>query len=358
MVGSGVAGLVSALLALREGRVLLIARAGFARNVPARVDSVPAAAIAALIELGVDPRAFSDLRRHDSRLVSWSTDVPVALKSPDAVRVERGALEATLFARVLKNPRLTLVPAPRSRAGLNLLIAPHARRGAIVLDATGRASVLAAQRVTLPSPWYAWTRLWPAAANHPYDAAFRIAATPDGYCYRLGMRGCLTVGIVTFARGPSGRQAELLEGCRREFPWLFEGVPGGELGSTDRVHPAAVQWATHVGVLAVGDACLARDALSSQGLACSISQAHYAVAVESRAAATLYEARAREQRRNHLHSLGGMLSESRHAGVAPWLRYCAFVARELEAVSATPNPVIMLRSRRLSAAVPASPIGG
>lgn len=338
--------------------MLLVARAGFARNVPARVDSVPAAAIAALIELGVDPRAFSDLRRHDSRLVSWSNDAPAALKSPDAVHVERGALEATLFARVLRNPRLTLMPAPRSRAGLRLLVAPHASRGAIVLDATGRASVLAAQRVTMPSPWYAWTRLWPAAANRPYDEAFRIAATPAGYCYRLGTRGRLTVGVVTFARGPRGQQAELFDGCRREFPWLFEGVPGGELASTERVHPAAVQWATHTGVLAVGDACLARDALSSQGLACSISQSHYAVAVESRADAALYEARAREQRRNHLRSLDGMLSESRYAGVAPWLRYRAFVARELEAVSAIPNPVVVLRSRQLKSAVPASPLVG
>ena len=338
--------------------MLLVARAGFARNVPARVDSVPAAAIAALIELGVDPRAFSDLRRHGSRLVSWSTDAPVVLQSPGTVHVERGALEAALFARVLKHPGLTLMPAPRSRAGLRALIAPHARRGAIVLDATGRASVLAARRVTMPSPWYAWTRLWPAAADRPDDEAFRIAATPDGYCYRLGTRGCLSVGIVTFARGPGGQRAKLFGAYRRELRWLFDGVPGDELASTERVHPAAVQWATHAGALAVGDACLARDALSSQGLACSISQAHYAVAVESREDAALYEARAREQRRNHLRSLGGMLSESRHAEVAPWLRYRAFVARELEAVSSIPNPVVVLRSRQLKSAVPVAPLGG
>lgn len=227
-----------------------------------------------------------------------------------------------------------------------------------MLDATGRASVLAAQRVQVPSPWYAWTRLWPAAAGRLFDEAFSIAATPDGYCYRLGTRGRLTIGIVTFARGPSGQQAELFGSYRREFPWLFDGVPNCESASPDRVYPAAVQWATHTGALAVGDACLARDPLSSQGLAGSMSQAHYAVAVESSADAALYEARAREQRCNHLRSLSRMLSESRHAGVAPWLRYCAFVARELEAVSAIPNPVVALRSRQLTAAVPASPLGG
>jgi len=115
-----------------------------------------------------------------------------------------------------------------------------------------------------------------------------------------------------------------------------------------------VQWATHTGALAVGDACLARDALSSQGLAGAISQAHYAVAVESPGDAVLYETRAREQRRQHLQSLDGRLSQSRHSGAGAWHRYRAFIARELEALNELADPAVVLRGRQLSA-VAASP---
>lgn len=336
--------------------MLLVARAGFARTVPVRVDSVPVATIAALIELGIDPRAFCDLRRHDSRLVDWSGDGPVALKSPETVHVERGALEATLFARVLRHPRLTLAPAPVGRAELRSMIDVHAQNGAVVIDATGRAAVLAAQRVTTPSPWYAWTTLWPVGPGGPLDESLRIAAVSDGYCYRLGTRHRLSIGLVRFSRGRPSPGSDRLEAYRREVPWFFEGIPGPEACSATRVHCASVQWASHVGTVAVGDASLSRDALSSQGLASAISQAHYAVAVDSRADVELYQARSREQRRGHLRSLDGMLSESRHAGVAPWLRYRQFVARELEVLSTIQDPVVVLRSRQLSA-VPTLPIG-
>lgn len=357
MVGSGVAGLVSALLALREGRVLLIARAGFARNIPARVDSVPVVTIAALIELGVDPRTFSDLRVHDSRLVSWSGGAPATIASPGTVHVERGALEAALFARVLRHPRLTLAPAPRSRAVLRSMVDPHVRRGGVVLDATGRASVLAAQRVTAPSPWYARTSLWRAQQSHSFEPGFRIATLADGYCYRLGTRDCLTLGIVTSERGQHSRHADRSDACRVALPWLYDGVPPWEAPSTDRAHVASVQWATHAGAIAVGDAGLARDALSSQGLACTISEARYAVAVESRGDAALYEARAQEQRGSHLRSLHSMLSESHHVTETRWQSYRTFIARAIEAPPGNGDPVVALRGRRLVTVADAMPLG-
>jgi hypothetical protein len=322
------------------------------------VDSVPVAAIAALIELGVDPRAFSDLRRHDTRRAAWSSDLPGTLNSPDTVHIERGGLEAALFARVLRHPRLTLLPAPRRRADLRSLIERHARSGATLLDATGRASLLATRRTSAPSQWHGWTQLWHANAGRSFDDDFRIAAVPDGYCYRLGTRHCLTLGVVSFAGGPSCRRTDRLQAHRRELPWLFEDLPAAEAAPADRVYPAGVQWSTHEDMLAIGDACFARDALSSQGLAGLISQAHYAVAVESPEDGALYAARAREQRLCHLRSLLGMLSESRYAAGAPWQRYREFVAGGLDSPADGEAPVVVLRGGRLGVAAGGSPLNG
>jgi hypothetical protein len=353
-----VAGLVTALLALRHGRVALIARAGFARHVPKRVDSVPVAAIAALIELGIDPRAFSDLRRRDTRLAAWSSELPGTLNSPGTVHVERGGLEAALFALVLRHPRLTLLPAPRRRADLRSLIERHARSGATLLDATGRTSLLATRRTPAPSQWHGWTQLWQANAGRPFDDGFRIAAVADGYCYRLGTRHRLTLGVVSFAGGPSEWRSERLRAHRRELPWLFEGLPDTDVVPTDRVYPAGVQWSSHENVLAVGDACFARDALSSQGLAALISQAHYAVAVESPEDGALYAARAREQRLCHLRSLLGLLSDSRYATEAHWQRYREFVARGLGSPADAEAPVVVLRRGRLGVAAGGPALSG
>jgi hypothetical protein len=322
------------------------------------VDSVPVAAVAALIELGVDPRAFSDLRRHDTRQAAWSSDLPSTLDSPDTVHIERGGLEAALFALVLRHPRLTLLPAPRRRADLNSLIERHARSGATLFDATGRTSVLAIRRTPAPSQWHGWTQLWHANAGRPFDDGFRIAALPDGYCYRLGTRHRLTLGVVSFAGGPSDRRIDRLQAHRRELPWLFEGLPAAGVAPTDRVYPAGVQWSTHEDVLAVGDACFARDALSSQGLAGLISQAHYAVAVESPEDGALYAARAREQRLCHLRSLLGMLSDSRYAAEAPWQRYGEFVAGGLNSTAGGEAPIVVLRCGRLGVAAGGAPLNG
>jgi hypothetical protein len=259
---------------------------------------------------------------------------------------------------VLQHPRLTLLPAPRRRADLRSLIERHARNGANLVDATGRSSVLAARRSPAPSQWLGWTQLWHANAGWSFDDGFRIAAVADGYCYRLGTRHRLTLGVVSFAGGPSEWRTERLRAHRRELPWLFEGLPDTDVAPTDRVYPAGVQWSGHEGVLAVGDACFARDALSSQGLAGLISQAHYAVAVESPEDGALYAARAREQRLCHLRSLLGKLSDSRYAAGAPWQRYREFVAGGLDSPADAEAPVVVLRRGRLGVAAGGAPLNG
>ena len=137
-----------------------------------------------------------------------------------------------------------------------------------------------------------------------------------------------------------------------------ETVDDAEAALADRVYPAGAQWSTHEDVLAVGDACFARDALSSQGLAGLISQAHYAVAVESPEDGALYAARAREQRLCHLRSLLGMLSDSRYAADAPWQRYREFVAGGLDSPADGEAPIVVLRYGRLGVTAGGPPLNG
>ena len=133
------------------------------------------------------------------------------------------------------------------------------------------------------------------------------------------------------------------EQVRREHAFLFEGVSRLDVRSTRRVYPAALQWSRHQGVMAVGDAALARDALSSQGLSCAISEARYAAAVSTRHDAGLFQHRLHEQRLSHLRSLSRALRECRCARETGWAQYTVHVLLALAAVASDERPSVGLR---------------
>jgi len=89
---------------------------------------------------------------------------------------------------------------------------------------------------------------------------------------------------------------------------------------------ASVQWSAGAEDVQIGDAALARDALSSQGIAAGASEALFASAIRTKADAALFSARQAEQRASHLAWLIRALSQSRFADAPVWKEYQSFLS--------------------------------
>ena len=109
---------------------------------------------------------------------------------------------------------------------------------------------------------------------------------------------------------------------------MLEGVPRLGEARTGRAFPVSVQWATGSRCPAIGDALLARDILSSQGLAAGLSSALYALACRSARDRAEVALRARAERFQHLKALKGLIDSCRYRDSAPWAHYRQFVAEE------------------------------
>ena len=108
--------------------------------------------------------------------------------------------------------------------------------------------------------------------------------------------------------------------------WLLEGFPPLETASTGRAYAASVQWSENSPCAAIGDAALARDILSSQGLATGFSDALYGVASQTEGEAKLCEDRRISERAAHLRLLARLFASCRYRDRADWIQYFDFVA--------------------------------
>jgi 2-polyprenyl-6-methoxyphenol hydroxylase-like FAD-dependent oxidoreductase len=115
--------------------------------------------------------------------------------------------------------------------------------------------------------------------------------------------------------------------------WLLEGLPPLESLQSGRAFPVSVQWAEESPAIAVGDAALARDVLSSQGMAAGLSSARYAVAVESENDRALLLQHQSAERARHLQSLSQLVAACRYGNSVEWQQYGEFIGNHLEAVS-------------------------
>ena len=110
----------------------------------------------------------------------------------------------------------------------------------------------------------------------------------------------------------------MLEG----LPSLCEMMPG-------KNSSASVQWTSGEVGLRVGEAALAKDTLSSQGLASGISEALYAAAMRNEEEQTLFSLRQIEQRQSHLNSLAHLIARCRFRQEEAWQQYAGFIAAQL-----------------------------
>lgn len=184
----------------------------------------------------------------------------------------------------------------------------------------------ATAKVHPPKPWAART-FFTAIHSSTVDPGLRIAALPCGFAYRLSAADHVVLGVV-------GRRTLITE-----EPWklerdlyalgvgrMLEGLP--PLGEMMRgeILPASVQWTSGNAGLRVGDAALAKDTLSSQGLAAGISEALHAAAIHNEGEQALFSLRQIEQRQSHLNALAHLVARCRFRQEEAWQQYEEFIA--------------------------------
>jgi hypothetical protein len=305
---------MAALAAARAGPVILHAP----RDNPGlpRVDSVPAPLLALLLEFGVHPAEIGVAELQDTRTVSWESPGPAVLTARATAHVMRPELDLALRRMVERSPAVTIV----DRLDLNV-----PRTAACVIDATGRSAVSAVRRVRPAEMFAAWTRTVAGRVSRA-ARAFQLAAMPGGYVYRLGTPTLLTFGLVTPKR--FHRLAIARELRQAALAWILADLPPFEKMAAGRSGMASVQWSEGPDhPIRIGDAALARDSLSSQGLANGLSDAlQVAKGEPSR------WWRRKKERQAHLTSLAGEIERCWCRTSSHWTAYHAFLRGHLAAM--------------------------
>jgi hypothetical protein len=326
ILGSGPVGLIAALASARQGPTTLSVHRWPPHTLRPRIEVIPAPLLALLLEFGVNPAELGVDELHDARLIAWESAVPSLQRGPACAHIERGALERTLQEAVARDSRIR-VSTPIGRA-------PWAAVDR-VFDATGRLAVTAAKRV---DPARCWRTLIFAGETSRSRAlsAFRIAALPDGYAYRLGSGRQVVLGIA----GPTTRRsAEHVEAHLRAngAAWLLAGLPPLAALRPGRGGISNAAWTEEWGrAICLGDAALARDALASQGLAVGISDA-LQLATGNGPFADAWAQRTKQARIDHARTLLDILARGRFRQESAWIEYARFLADAAGRIEALPE---------------------
>jgi flavin-dependent dehydrogenase len=343
VLGAGAVGLVAALCSARQAPTVLILRSSAETSDIPRIETVAAPMLSVLIDCGVHPKRVGVDRLYETQHAAWECAEPEIRGGRAMAHIDKGKLTSELFKLASRNLRIIIDPRAPS-LGRTGWFGPEwsARR---LIDATGRAAATAARRVTAPKPWVA-RPFWSAAPAPATMREFRIAALPDGYVYRLGSNEIDSLWIA--GRGGTLSAApQAIESAIRNAgaAWLLEGLPSLESLHAGRAFPVSVQWAEGSAGIAVGDAALARDVLSSQGIACGLSSARYGVASESENdRALLLRQHQLAERTRHLQSLSQLIGACRYADSPAWRQYRDFIGKHLQD---TPHDTIWLSDGRL-----------
>jgi flavin-dependent dehydrogenase len=327
VLGAGPVGLIAALQFARSGRSVVMASNRLpAPDGPRRVDAVPASFLALLVEFGINPIGIGADRLHCARASAWASAEPEVAEGASTAHVERPALDIALLAAARQagcSIRSRFRCDARAFGGRDWIAKTF-------VDATGRAAVTAVRHIRAPKPWIART-FWAPASDH--IGGFAIAQLPEGYAYRLGATSTLAFGVVGRRDAVAGSFDDIAQHLRRHAPWMLEDLPPFAELRSGGACAASVQWSEGLGSeglgLRIGDAALARDALSSQGIATGAAEALQACAIDSEDDRALIAARQIEQRQAHLRSLLGVLESGRFSNAPVWRDYVDFVQSQL-----------------------------
>jgi hypothetical protein len=317
ILGAGSAGLAAALALSGRSRVRIIAPTVPAATDAARVDMVPAAFLAFLLELGVHPSQIGVRDLHDVRYIAWTHGTPEPVHGAAMAHIQRPALELALLAAVERMSGIRILPGSPS-----YLTDPDER----LIDATGRRAFSTKQTVGLANPWIAHVFSLRGVFEKT-DQAFRMAALPAGYVYRLASSRLLSVGVV-LSKAAGRLTPQDIERYIRSAGagWVIEDLRPLDSIQTGRGGIASVQWSSGLSpMLRVGDALLGRDSLSAQGLCSGLSDA--AVLVRETSRPDQWGNRQREQLTRHLRYLATAIDRSRFHAENAWSDYRQFLAR-------------------------------
>jgi 2-polyprenyl-6-methoxyphenol hydroxylase-like FAD-dependent oxidoreductase len=337
VLGGGPAGLVSALAASQQARTVLVLDRLSSTQASLRIDSVPARTLALLVELGIDPRALGADRLHNGRWSSWDAAEPVWRMGAQTAHIERPRLEQALFEAVRAAGLVTVLVdgmRPRWTKGFS----GNGWRAQNLIDATGRAAVTARTRKRPARPWasrFFWT------ARGKIAPEFRMAALPCGYAYRLGSAGHIGLGIAGRGRWLNADPSALERLLRDEAAdWLLDGMPPIASMTRGASGTCSLQWAGGGRGIPIGDAALARDSLSSQGLAASISDALYAVAAIASGDVAALRERHKANYASHIHHVTELVGRCRFRETPLWRDYETFLMQAASRQTATSYPVL------------------
>jgi len=344
VLGGGAAGLAAALTAAKSARTVLVLNRPFDPHAPLRIDAIPARTPALLVEFSITPSAIGAERLHDRQQSCWATELPQWSRGPQTAHIERPALEAALFDMVRANGRIDIVVdrvKPKYRRGFTgtCWSARH------LIDATGRAAVTTQARVR-PRPAWGSRFFWAPRTAVRATPEFRIAALPSGYAYRLGSADHIGIGLVgrgALLKSDAPALGRLLR--QTDAQWLCEDMPPLESMVRGASGVTSVQWAVPGRAVLIGDASIARDPLSSQGLAASLSDALYGVAVILTGDIASLRARQAENLRAHLMCLKAALMQCRYLDNAHWTAYERFIVANI--TGRVDRPASALRHGRL-----------
>jgi hypothetical protein len=334
VLGGGAVGLVAALSSARQAATVLVLRGPVEPSEIARIETLPAPMLSFLIDYGVHPRRIGVDRLCEMQQVAWECSDPEIRRGRAMAHINKAKLESELLRLASCAPQLNIIIDPSAPAQAQFGWFGSGWSARRLIDATGRAAATATVRVTPPKPWVA-RPFWSPKPAPASLREFRIAALPNGYVYRVGSNEVDSLWIAGRGASLSG-SAKTIEAAiiRAGAGWLLEGLPSLESLHSGRAFPVSVQWAKASSAIAVGDADLARDVLSSQGIAAGLSSACYGVASESPSDAALLRQRQVAERARHLKSLSQLVASCRYGDSAEWQQYGHFIGAHLSDAAA------------------------
>jgi hypothetical protein len=344
VLGAGPVGLVAALQCSKHHRTTVIARRFPSGDELTTIEAVPASLLALLVEFGIHPRQVGVEQLHRSRVSAWESEAPLQTRGIAEAHVERPALDVALLREVVACGRVRIIRGDHASIEAAMRAA---RDGEVrLIDATGRRAVTARKKIHPDRPWASRTFLAPRRSGAA-DGGLRIAALPEGFVYRLGASNHLLMGVVGGKQttvGPPSVLERRIHECGAG--WILEGLPPIAELAPGRISAASVQWTMGEAATTIGDAALARDALSSQGLAAGMSEGLYVAAAEGPHDDTLLSLRKQEQRLAHLRAMQDVIARCRFRHHDAWRDYGSFLAEHASG-DQVPTRVALRASRVL-----------